>query len=570
MNTIKPHLSARASAIAAAGLLISGTAVYGQTVYSQATTGTYAPSANVIEKTADGSAIAHGDFPAAIQTAWDNNQGGVFNFPSAFVNGTTVLRGTFGAGNTKQLDITSSRAMQSVAANGSFVPVSDAIGIAQNSDTPGFTLTFGPLTDVGTGEAIINEAVTQVGFTVLSRSHATYPADVQARVTYGDGSQGTLTASVGNVKSEDDTFYSFTAPAGKAITSLELSSLFAGTQDPINTRIAIDDLAFVVSQAALPPSIGSISPIPYAIHDPEAPISFTVAASSPIATGDISLELNGSNASGDLEFSGTESERVVTYTGELLPNTTYTMVLTASNDAGTTTTTQTFYTLTEALTLYNSEGFASEELYPTFNPLMPVTHGLATWAPHASEPSTVVVDEDPYGKVLEKINSGASLADWLSFPPVSSGTLIVELDAWVSTTTERTIDLSLSPIGSANMASFVAWGGVEGMLAWYDNAAWQPLVELQPGWHHYEIINYLSGPAAGFYDVLVDDVVVGDKLPWRNASPGSPIDRLRFHSQNTNPIAEYGRIDNLTITAAPEDSNAFPPHPINDAMLPPA
>src|SRR5690606_27999669 len=54
------------------------------------------------------------------------------------------------------------------------------------------------------------------------------------------------------------------------------------------------------------------------------------------------------------------------------------------------------------------------------------------------------------------------------------------------------------------------------------------------------------------------------RLPWRNAIPaGTAFSRFRLHSDPIGSIFEYGRIDDLVITGAPEDPNAFPPPTIS-------
>jgi hypothetical protein len=130
----------------------------------------------------------------------------------------------------------------------------------------------------------------------------------------------------------------------------------------------------------------------------------------------------------------------------------------------------------------------------------------------------------------------------------------------------RTIDVALQPpTGGTTMASFIAWGEVPGKLAYYDNAIWIPFADIESGWHHVKIINYLSGPAAGTYDVLINDVAVGQKLPYRNAPVGAPLSQFRIQTQNTASIFDFGEIDNLVITAGPVDTSAvLPPSIINN------
>src|SRR5262245_17786170 len=167
-----------------------------------------------------------------------------------------------------------------------------------------------------------------------------------------------------------------------------------------------------------------------------------------------------------------------------------------------------------------------------------VTDGLASWSPNPAEPAQIVDVGDPWGKVLQRQDTGLSRADFLDFPPVSAGVMTVEFDALASITTARTIDICLQPLnaGGTTMGCFLAWGEPVGKLGYFDNVSWLPVADLQSGWHHYKIYNYLSGPAAGRYDVIVDDVVVAQRLPWRNAPAGSAMSRFRIQSQNTSQL----------------------------------
>lgn len=315
------------------------------------------------------------------------------------------------------------------------------------------------------------------------------------------------------------------------------------------------------------PAFAHVSPNAYAIHPPAEGIQFNVVALDPIAAADIGLTLNGTDVSAQLTVTGPETNRSVSFSG-LAADTVYDMVLTATNASGTASLTRRFYTATTPFTLYDSEGFASDEVYP-LGPLQPVTHGTATWVP-ATEPSTVVdVGDGEHGKVLERMNTGTSRTDYLQFWPVASGVITIEFDAWVSTTAGRTFDLALMP-ATGEWASHLAWGAVSGKLAYYSTAAaaWVPVADLPPTWHHCKIIHYLSGAAAGRFDVLINNTSVAQKVLWRNAVPGTPLSRVGYQAHSSGPLWEYGRIDNLVITAAPEDPNAFPTPTITNVSPP--
>lgn len=343
--------------------------------------------------------------------------------------------------------------------------------------------------------------------------------------------------------------------------------LHFGAQTDVAAESRPFDLDSVTITPAGIPTIENVIPAAYAIHNATNGIQFSVVAMTPVAPADIGLLLNGADVSAQLTIAGPDTNRTVTYTG-LLPNALYEMTLTATNASGATSLTRTFYTATQPFSLYDSEGFTSDELYPA-GPLQPVTHGLATWIP-ATEPSDIVdLADGQYGKVLQRMNMGASRNDILQFPPVSSGTVTIEFDAWVSTTAGRTFDLSLTTATGA-WASHVAWGAIAEKLTCFDSAsaAWLPVSDLPAAWHHCKIIHYLSGAPAGRYDILVNGNPVAEKILWRSAVPGDAFARINYQSHSSGPPLESGEIDNLKVTAAPEDPNAFPPPSI--ANLAPA
>jgi len=338
---------------------------------------------------------------------------------------------------------------------------------------------------------------------------------------------------------------------------LRLQSFAVGTSTPVSSRILFDDLSFVTKQAFIPPApvVENISPANYAISPASNGIQFAVRSFVYIDPTNITFVLNSVNRSSELTLSGNSTNRVALFTN-IVPDQEYTFAIVATNTAGSVTGTQTFYTTTSNFVLYDSHGFTNDTLYPV-GPLQAVTDGRATWSPHATEPSQITDVGDPEGKILQRQNTGASRADFLDFPPVSSGTMTIEFDAMESTKIARTFDICLQPLNAAGttMGPFLAWGEVSGKLAYFDNVNWLPIADLQDGWHHYKIVSYLSGPAAGRYDVAVDGTPVAQRLVWRNAVAGSPFSRFRIQSQNTGPLFEYGNVDNLAITAGPPDLN---------------
>lgn len=537
-------------------VLLLSASIQAQTIYNQALVSAFATGANLIEK--DATASTSAAFRTAVANAWTNGMGGVFNLPTSVGNGTTVYRGTYGDG--KRMQITTSVNMQNVTA-GTFALMSAGNGTTSSANQSDYTLTFG-LFDTNTGLPLAGETIRQIGLPILSRNAAGYPLDLRVTASFTDGSTQIVTANIAAGAGVDDTFFGFVAPEGFGVASIRLQSFVPNTTTPVADRIGWDDLGFIAGPSAIPPapSIHSINPPSYAIHPAANGLQFQVQSGVVLNPNDVSLVLNGTNVSAQLVIGGVPTNRTFSYSG-LGPDQEYTMIINATNIGGVSSVTNVFYTATGSFTLYDSEGFSDDTLYP-LGPLQAVTHGRATWAPSADEPSEIVDAGAPQGKTLERLNTGIARADTLTFPPLSSGTLIVEFDAWVSTTTlGRTIDVALMPVTGVNiMASFLSWGGVPDQpekLAYYDNVNWLPLSDLEADWHHCKIINYLSGPAAGHYDVLINDTPVGLRIPWRNATVGSPFGRFRYRSENIGPILQYGRIDNLVLTAAQEDTTAF-------------
>jgi hypothetical protein len=525
-----------------------------QTTYEQATTDRFAPGTNIIEKSATAYPDDMVSFSNAVIAAYAANAGGVFDLPTGVASGTTVYRGTFGRGNTRRLVLTSSVSMQNVTATGTFIPVSGTNATTSSADQSGYRIRIGPVLDAAT-DLPVAEEVKRIGFVVLSRTHGTYPCDIRATVFFSDGTTTRATATVGNPKGSDDTFFGFTAPEGSAITNLLLESFLTGTTTPVSTRICWDDFGFITGPAyvAPPPVVHNISPAAYAMHAASNGIQFQVQSVVPLEPGNILLRLNSEDVSAQLIITGEPTNRLVAFFG-LLPGQEYTMTITATNEGGSTTVSRTFYT--GGFTAYDSEGFSDDLLYP-LGPLQPVSHGRGTWTPNADEPAEIVDAGRPYGKVLQRLNTGIARADVLRFPPLSSGRILLEFDVLVSTTAGRTIDVALQPLsGGTTMASFLAWGAVPDKLCYYDNVQWVPLADLVAGWHHCKIVNHLSGPAAGRYDVFINDAPVRLRIPWRNATVGTPLGLFRYRSENVGPVMEYGLIDNLVITAAEEDPEA--------------
>lgn len=542
--------------------LLPAVSSFGQ--YNQGVTNIFAAGANLIEKSA--TVLTATTFRNDVAVGWTNGSGGVFNLPTTVANPTTTYRGTYG--NAKRMQITSSVNMQNVTASGtSFTPISSPNATTSNGNQSDYTLTVG-LFDTNSGLPLVDEVIKTVGLVMLSRGATTpaYPLDIRATVTFSDGSTQAVTSAIGGGSGADDTFFGFSATGDRYILSIRLQSFATGTSTPVSDRMCWDDFGFIAGPATTVPLpiIVNTTPAAYAITNATNGIHFNALTYESVDPTNISLVVNASNVSSYLVITGDPTNYAVAYDG-LLPDQEYTIEIGITNTTGAATLSRTFYTYTSPVALYDAESFTNDTVFP-LGALLNVTHGRGTWFPNATEPAQIVDAGGAQGKALERAGTGASRADVLAFPPVSSGTLVVEFDAFVSATDVRTMDICIQPVaGGTTMGSFLAWGEISGKLAYFDNVNWQPLADSSSTWHHVKIINYLSGSAAGRYDVLVDNAPIGLLIPFRNAAAGSVFNQFRIQTQNTAALFQYGRIDNLLITAGPQTDAVLPPAIVNVA-----
>jgi hypothetical protein len=203
----------------------------------------------------------------------------------------------------------------------------------------------------------------------------------------------------------------------------------------------------------------------------------------------------------------------------------------------------------QTLELADVEGFTDSDLYPVGD-LQMVTDGGATWHPASATPGLItnLNDGGPHGKVLRRKQTGVDNLDYLYFPPVSNGVLSVQFEARASTSGPRTLDVFVLPT-SGNETSLLGWGTVTNKLCYFDGVNWIPLLNLDTNWHHFEIVNYLSGSNFGKWDARMDNAFIGTNLPWRNNYPlGTSYSRVRFGGIR-GQVGQYADVDNLVITA---------------------
>ena len=535
------------------GALFPATHSFGQ--FSQTTIAQLAAGTNLIEKSA--TSLTATTFIPAVATAWTNGMGGVLNLSGVVPNGTTSYRGNYG--EAKRIEIASSTTMQNVGYNAnSFSPMSLPNATTSSANLADYTLTLG-LFDTNTEQPLEGEVIKQVGLVVLSRGTGGYPLDIRITATFSDETTEVATANVGRGSGVDDTFFGFIAPDGAGIVSLRLQSFTPNTEDPVADRICWDDFGFIAgAPTSTPlPVITDVSPKNGAVVDAQDGIHFNVVAYEAIGAGNITLRVNAVDVSGELTITGDSGDYSVAYDG-LQPDQLYEMEISVVNSGGLATLARTFYTFTSPTVIYDAGGFSDEDIFPVGD-LQNVEHGRCVWEPNLDEPAEIVDVGGPMGKVLERLGTGATRADALRFPPVSSGTLTVEVDVFASITDDRTIDISLQAETGTLWGAFLAWGMLEGKLAYYDNTAWQPLTDCPAGWHHLTLVHYLSGPAAGYYDVLIDHEPISTLVPFRNAPVGTSLGRFRIQTQNSSALMQYGQIDNLVITVGPETGVILPP-----------
>ncbi len=216
-----------------------------------ATVGTYdsTSNTNTVDRNASGNALVSADrndvagFTPLVSTAFAAGLGGVINFDTSTASGdSSPLSGTYDSG-AKGLNIAVSQPY-SVISSGNVSPISGSNSLIFPSDslaTNAASFTFSL-----SGATLANEAVTQIGFTLISRRSGD-PTTATVVTTFSDNSTSTaptisFTApGTSNPNPAEDTFYGFTAPAGLSISKLDIS--FSGGDG----RRTIDDFGFITA-----------------------------------------------------------------------------------------------------------------------------------------------------------------------------------------------------------------------------------------------------------------------------------------------------------------------------------
>ncbi len=181
--------------------------------------------ANRIDSIASGSLTAD-RFSGRVRNAYLNNFGGVIDgaFFGEFYS--------YGKDNSKVFDIIWNDAL--IGAPTGTTPISGLTGFALNSRD--VTMEFIPSTD-GT---LLGEKPVEVGITLLSQgTTAANFGTVTVRALLDNNTNIAATRTINQTNASGDTFFGFTAPAGRYVTGLQVTHNHA-----TNPRIGFDDLGF--------------------------------------------------------------------------------------------------------------------------------------------------------------------------------------------------------------------------------------------------------------------------------------------------------------------------------------
>jgi hypothetical protein len=197
-------------------------------------------------------------FRTSVNSAWNNNMGGVIDFevrndlnatPVGSLDSATQISGRYGVNG----NLATPKSLQITSGSGTWVwpgattngrtPTSGANSLGKNAtDVFDFEILLGSIIN-----GAPNEHVTQFGFTVLERTGTNLGSPLSITATFSDGSTALARATLSGSlpANNEDAFYGFVAPPGTSIVSVVF--------DPINFT-TIDDIAFVTAlpESALP------------------------------------------------------------------------------------------------------------------------------------------------------------------------------------------------------------------------------------------------------------------------------------------------------------------------------
>lgn len=247
-----PTLPVSFAALFPAILLVSS---FSQAATSLSVVATYDVSgASTVHTNSSGNALSStalndvAGFKSAVATAHGTNTGGVIDFGSTAATNAGDLNITYGGG--KKFTVTSqvggaSGVGQSIDVRsnlGTLSPISGTTALlitSGNAPRPtSWSLSFGAITLGSPGEAI-----TTAAFTLLSRDG--FASDVTVN-WFINGSSTPILNDSENIAigaGVDNTFFSYTAPAGSAVTGFQV--VFGSDSTDNDRRLGIDDIGFI-------------------------------------------------------------------------------------------------------------------------------------------------------------------------------------------------------------------------------------------------------------------------------------------------------------------------------------
>ncbi|MSU57254.1 MAG: PEP-CTERM sorting domain-containing protein [Pedosphaera sp.] len=191
--------------------------------------------------------ISVGAFTPQMLAAFNSDLGGVFTFDNVAVNANvTTVSLSYGTVQSKSLTLGQGSPGTLTSVNTIFSePISsDQVGVKNISAfTPDFTFVFSSFAN---NFGAPDLGVTEFGFTFLSQGISS-PVNyglLKATASFSGGGTVTAAAVVNTTRTNGDTFYGFSAPAGQTITQVTMPVGVTGDA-------FIDDVGFT-TQAATP------------------------------------------------------------------------------------------------------------------------------------------------------------------------------------------------------------------------------------------------------------------------------------------------------------------------------
>jgi hypothetical protein len=187
-------------------------------------------------------------FTTAVAAAHTAGNGGVIDFAASSTNTNAELKVTYAT--VKKFDISSTiggatGVSQSIDIRNNPDSLSPTSGTALLMPTSGnsprptsWTLSFGQITG-----GLIGEVITTAGFTLVSRDGFSSDVIVNWFIDGSSTPQFIDPENIASGKGVDNTFFSYTAPTGSAITGFQI--VFDPSASTADRRLGIDDIGFI-------------------------------------------------------------------------------------------------------------------------------------------------------------------------------------------------------------------------------------------------------------------------------------------------------------------------------------